>query len=324
MQNSFQNPDDFLIAKDVCQGTLNTVEALAIFNRLYKKLSKYISSKYRIASDHEAEINESSSLYKIILDFPNCEDGERFSEVSIGEFILETLKRWNPEKANYLSYVEYMLGKIGFHRVPVPTTIDQYKGMKWVNGIKKDLESRIGEKITMMDIPNLLDGINNISAKRFAINYIINKPIELDKPILTCDSDESFSLIDIISSEDSLEDSVTTSSFELLDQIYEIFVGEQERTQKIISIYLVSEVFAAYFHVLSSSDLFELNKRYPKLFLEEHIIWLQDEFERINLGCDENNHFISMVEQAKHLGISYEAYKNVISRFRKKLKEKVR
>ena len=31
-----------------------------------------------------------------------------------------------------------------------------------------------------------------------------------------------------------------------------------------------------------------------------------------------------MVEQAKHLGISYEAYKNVISRFRKKLKEKVR
>ena len=54
MQNSFQNPDDFLIAKDVCQGTLNTVEALAIFNRLYKKLSKYISSNYRIASDHVA------------------------------------------------------------------------------------------------------------------------------------------------------------------------------------------------------------------------------------------------------------------------------
>lgn len=324
MQNSFQNPDDFLTAKDVCQGTLNTVEALASFNRTYKKLSKYISSKYRIASDHEAEINDSSSTYKIILDFPNNREGERFSEVSIGEFILETLKRWDPEKAAYLSYVEYLLGKIGFHRVPVPTTIEQYKGMKWVNGIKKDLESRIGERITISDIPHLLDGINNISAKRVAINYIINKPIELDKPVLSGDSNESFSLIDIISSEDSFEDSVTEGSFELLDQIYGIFVGEQERTQKIISMYLAAEVFAAYFHVLSSSDFLGLNKRYPKLFLEEYVFWLQEEFDMNNSDSEENNHFTSMIDQANHLGISYEAYKNVISRFRKKLKEKFR
>ena len=321
MKDTFLNQENFVTAKDVVLGIKKTTDAIICFNHVYKDLSQYISVKYSIVSDSGIDPKcNSNGLYKIFLDFPG--DNNRISEVSIGEFILESLRRWDKERATYLAYVDHLLRRVGFHRFPLETTLDQYKGLKWLNSIKRDLESKVGEKISISDIPSILEGIDR-TAKKYAVSHIINKVIELDASISRNDSEEdsSTSILDAITSEvekDSLEINISHA----LNLIYSQFNKEQERTQRTISLYITAEVFEAYFNVFSDNDYEQIVEVYPNMVTKENMLWVQQRFNQLNEPRENDRpRFVSMQDQASRLSIPYDAYKNVVSRFRKKMKE---
>lgn len=324
MKGSSLNQENFITAKEVVLGRQKSVDALNCFNRVYKDLSQYISTKYSIVSD--SEMNSKSSgdgCYKIFLNFSGEEN--TISEVSIGEFILESLKRWDIEKATYLSFVDYLLRTIGIHRFPFDTTLDKFKGLKWVNSIKRELERKTEDKISIYDIPYVLDGMDR-NSKKYAVSHIIYKTIELDTGLQNKDSDEEDDsptlLLDLIASEEE-EDNLELYSNKTLDLVYNQFEKEQKRTQRTISLYITSEVFEAYFNAFSTADFNYIIEAYPNMVTQENMAWIQQRFDCLNstrANCDKPR-FVSMQDQSDKLGIPYDAYKNAVSRFRKKLKE---
>ena len=335
MNNLFTD-QNFLIAKAICTNQSKSTSDLALFNKLFRELIKKISSDYSIVNDVDGY--STNAKYKIYMPAEKLDEGEGNSktpkrEASIGTFILETLKNWDPEKSKYLTYIKRLLESYGY-RYPMWMTDDQ---IKYESQITKTLIPLLKEKtgkkqISRSDISKYIREYlpDYPIEKLLLIESINSQNLELDK---TFNEDEETSFLDMT---EDISEKPNLSHFDnlenLIAQLYSTFKREQKRTQVILSIYITVNVFSSLLDTNDIEEFDKLSKSYPDMIDNSYFPWIKEFYENKrkeneSKSPDSYNKatlFPSRNDQAEKIGKEYYSYSMVISRFIKKLKNSIK
>lgn len=334
MDNLFTD-QNFLIAKAVCMNQSKSTSDLALFNKLFRELIKKISYDYSIVNDVEGY--STNAKYKIYMPVEKLDENEDYSktqkrEASIGTFILEALKNWDPEKSKYLTYIKRLLVDYGY-RYPIWMTEDQ---IKYESQITKTLIPLLKEKtgkkqISRSDISKYIREYfpDYPIEKLLLIEGINSRNFELDK---TFNEDEETSFLDMTEDNREKPDLDHFDNLEnLIAQLYSTFKREQKRTQEILSIYITVNVFSSLWDSNDIEEFDKLSKSYPDMIDNSYFPWIKEFYEtkrkeNESQSPDSYNKatlFPSRIEQAEKIGKEYYSYSMVICRFIKKLKNSI-
>lgn len=328
--------EDYRIAQQVALGTVRDSSSMGIFNRVYKILSSYISQKYDIEPENNIRESNNKKKYKkkivvpssFINDAPdagsdNSEGNARDVEISIGEFILESLKNWRAEKSEYLTYIQRLLKNWNF-RVPESVNVNKVREQRNACRLIQDkFKLRSCTKVEALEYicnhPELFT-----DDERYTYYLFLTDEEELDKPF--SDDEDSSTPLDSLSdgrkSNNNLAEDFKTS----IHYAYQEFSELQARTKPVIAIFLTVECYKAF---CLKSDLLqfeELAKEYPDMIDEKMVPWIEQTISH-NSGNGSGDRafddlFPSTLQQAEKAGKELHSYLNITKRFKDNAKKR--
>ena len=323
-------PEDYLIAKHVCDGSSSAEQDLAFFNIFFPNMVDFISKNYNIRKDPDEDQpgEEVPKQFKIMM----LIDGE-ITPMSIGDFIFHSLRSWNPETAQYLTYIHKLL--IDYKNcVPVSRTEKQQEFRRQLIYAVKVILSKHPEKtVEWDDFDSLLNLVceympEEYSEKKQMWLNTFNSTASLNKYLKDSEND-SPSFIDTTAYHYLEDDELPTliqNPFYIVDSAYASFKKAklQLRTQKKISLYMTVRLIFATLenNYLTFDDFRELSKKYPDFIVD--IDWIENIY-RTNTSEHPDFEFStrlpSQIQQADHLKVGYHSYCNTIRDYKKELKE---
>lgn len=337
----FFSNENCIRAKAHCEGKDISLDTQRFFMEFYKEFKGFVSRKYKI-DDESNKIIESQNKNKT---FPNkimirtsspFSDSNEPTEVSVGDFLLNSLKSWNPDKASYLTYINNLLLEYG-NAVPAARTVAQEKNKYLLDKFYEVVRSMVPqEEITAENFQQILDTYlpDEYSEKKALLYSIYASPLSFDKALNeNSDSDSLFT----IENEASLEKSKTSNEaaenklideeelWSLFDRVYDSFSGLQERVKARLSLYLTIELMKATTNKLSIDDFKKLERTQKYENMIVHVDWIEkfikDKFDEKD---NTDDLFPSQIDQAQFLGIDYNSYCNSISAYKKKSYETIK
>lgn len=326
MDKYSQLPDEyFLIAKEVCLGNAKSSSDNSIFNKVYTWMDNYLSKVYHVSKDYYKKDEIPHNLeYKIVMPSDSNETDNNpdnlektYIEPSNGEFILHSLRKWNPEKAKYLTFVRFLLFNCKY-RVSINASVEKEKALRNARrlfkekyGIESDKEARV----------YITTHYKEISAEnRESYMYIFSESISLDKP-LHLDDDEDFTLLDTITDNDS-QDEIPESFDLFLELLFKEFSNAQARTKPCLSIYITVQVYKA-LYLFPHKILLDYVAKYPEMLNSNLFEWIEKTIETNRLVQNtiitNAKFFPSSSQQAEKSGKELHSYLNTIKRYKKAL-----
>ena len=319
-------PEDYLIAKHVCDGSSSAEQDLAFFNVFFPNMVDYISKNYNIRKDPDQNQRgeDAQKQFKIMM----LIDGEMTS-ITIGDFIFHSLRSWNPETAQYLTYIHKLL--IDYKNcVPVSRTEKQQESRRQLIYAVKVILSKHPEITVEWDnFDSLLKLVckympEEYSEKKQMWLNTYNSTLSLNR-VINEDDEDSPSLSETISYHYKEYEELPASiqnPFSIIDSAYASFKKAklQTRTQERIRLYMTVQLIFATLenNYLTFDDFRELSKKYPDFIVD--VDWIEQIYS-INTANNPDYAFSTRLptqkQQAEHLKVDYHSYCNSIRDYKK-------
>lgn len=334
--------EDFLTAKHVVEGKVSSGRsAQQVFNNTFKWLEKHISRTYKLQD--ESFLNEDSTkdcTYKIIMprsfykeESSSQSDNENYNEadieISIGEFILVSLRTWNPDKAEYLTYIRYLLQNCKW-RVNKNIPTDKARAIRNARRLiinKYNLPKGVSDEEVLKKIMH--SPAFSAEQKETYMN-ILSKDASLYTPISSeKDGDNSStSLIDFIQGKAYEQPDLEPSdSLENIINIYhQAFLKTQARTRPFLKVFITVEIYKALYNQ-NTSILNYFATKYPDMIDTCLFQWIE---ETIKKNLDEmapesekpiEASYPTSRQQSQKAGKEQHSYLNITKRFKNSVKD---
>ena len=323
-------PKDYLIAKHVCDGSSSAEQDLAFFNIFFPNMVDFISKNYNIRKDPDEDQpgEEVPKQFKIMM----LIDGE-ITPMSIGDFIFHSLRSWNPETAQYLTYIHKLL--IDYKNcVPVSRTEKQQEyNRQLIYAVRVILSNHPEETIEWEDYDSLLNLVceympEEYSEKKQMWLNTYNSTLSLNR-VINQDDEDSPSFSETISYHYKEYEELPASiqnPFSIIDSAYASFKKAklQSRTQERIRLYMTVQLIFATLenNYLTFDDFRELSKKYPDFIVD--IDWIENIYRTNTSEHPESElsmRLPSQILQAERLKVEYHSYCNSIRDYKKIIKE---
>lgn len=331
--------EDFLIAKKIVEGkTTSGSSAQKVFNNTFKWLEKHISRTYLFQdksfldeysktknADYTRKIMMPGSFYKE--DSSSQSDNEDYTEkdieISIGEFILVSLRTWNSEKAEYLTYIRYLLQNCKWCvRKDIPA--DKARAIRNARRLiinKYNLPKDISDEEVLKTI--MYSPAFSAEQKELYM-HILSKDISLYTPISSeKDGDNgSTELIDFIQGMDSGQPDLAPSDGleDIIGIYHQSFLKTQARTRPCLIVYITVTIYEALEQSPSFLDYFA--SRYPDMIDSSLFQWIDETIQKniAEMTPESKGHieaaYPSSRQQAQKAGKEQHSYLNIIKRFK--------
>ena len=333
--------EDFLAAKQVVEGKLSSGNsAQQVFNNTFKWLEKHISRTYKLQD--ESFLNEDSTkdyTYKIIMprsfykeESSSQSDNENYNEadieISIGEFILVSLRTWNPEKAEYLTYIRYLLQNCKW-RVKKDIATDKVRAIRNARRLiinKYNLPTDSSDEEVLRAI---MHSRTFSAEQKETYMYILSKNASLYTPISAeKDGENSTRMIDFIQGKAYEQPDLEPSdSLENVINIYhQAFLKTQARTRPCLIVYITVEIYKALYKQNTSIQNYFASK-YPDMIDTRLFQWVDETIQRnmneMNSNLDKQIEaaYPSSRQQAEKAGKEQHSYLNITKRFKNSVKD---
>lgn len=318
--------EDILIAREVATGQVKDTGSMRTFNKTYKALASYISRRYSIAGDGDRHISSSNNpSFQISIEEKDPSDTESHTvDISIGEFIFDSLSKWNPERSSYLTYINRYFTEWGI-RSPYKADSALYrKKEKMKRNLQRIINEKTGKPINTDEVEKYIAEKPEFLPKKYIDEYqtLLMGELSLDTIISSENTDSGSTLLDLMGSIESSAD--TFHNFEnfetLLETCYRAFSASQARTKPALSVYLTVEVYKVLYLQPDRSEWNTLTERYPDMLNHDLVPWITDIVDKnINDYSEKPNddkRFPSTEQQAEKAGKEWHAYLNLIRRFK--------
>lgn len=333
--------EDFLLAKQIAEGEKpSDTSALRTFNNVFKWLQTFISHKYNLQEESfQAEFsdkNEHDHEFKIVM--PGNYSEERFSdqaerkrgnekdiEISIGEFILESLKSWNPGNAGYLTYIDRLLKSYQW-RVHKDIPTEKIRAIRNAHRLiinKYNLPQNSSNEEILQAI---MHSENFSDEDKEYYMHILENDINLNTPISEED-DAKVDLIDFISDNNCEQPyfGLPAELENIINEYHQAFLKAQTRTRSTLTVYITAIIYTALYKQDNTYNLDYLVAKYPDMIDVSLFPWI-DETIRNNKVADEEKkqieeYFPTSFQLAEKAGKGWNSYLNTIRRFNNSLEK---
>ena len=333
--------EDFLLAKQIAEGEKpSDTSALRTFNNVFKWLQTFISHKYNLQEESfQAEFsdkNEHDHEFKIVM--PGNYSEERFSdqaerkrdnekdiEISIGEFILESLKSWNPDNAGYLTYIDRLLKSYQW-RVHKDIPTEKIRAIRNAHRLiinKYNLPQNSSNEEILQAI---MHSENFSDEDKEYYMHILENDINLNTPISEED-DAKVDLIDFISDNNCEQPyfGLPAELENIINEYHQAFLKAQTRTRSTLTVYITAIIYTALYKQDNTYNLDYLVAKYPDMIDVSLFPWINETI-RNNKAADEDKkqiekYFPTSLQLAEKAGKEWHAYLNIVKRFKNVLGE---
>lgn len=315
-ENCFTEEDIILIWK-VCNKI--SVANISHFNKVFERLLRWIAQKYELMDEAQIDIaGQSNYKYKIHMPDGVDSSGKRkYREISIGEFILQSMDTWNPEKSKYQTYINRLLDGWNW-KVPKDKTLEQSSNSAFIYNLKRLLKDNDDYSFDYEDFSVILEKYfpNMPIDRKEELIYTYQSNIQLDDSNYNESGEETSSKKDQIQSPEYDNKEALFDVDKFIGDLYVVFSKLQERTKRRIALYLTIELLKVLSGYVNINYMKLLSNKYPDMLV--NLDWIESVHKLKAEGNEATitDLFPSELEQANFLGIEPDRYDDTIRKLK--------